>query len=325
MTTQKENEAVRGPSRRQFLGGAAGLAAAAALPASAAAWPASATARPGPARTPSRRITAATTPVTGATVDLQSYGSKNYLDAAKTFDGYVGLPLGTTIQKVYMGHGEFPSHPPLKMTQLAAAGCEFLVSIEPSKTLTSAEQATLAKWLTMMNNSGINYRVVLYSECNDKAFKTASEWFAYWSYYAPVVKDAGVVCAYDCGMGFKALPRASAYFPSNPAPDELWMDFYATSFRGGSRLDPVIALAENAGIPAGIAEWNWSAGDLIFTPMTMPWWNAYCEYIVSLATAGKLTLGAIFFNAVAKGGRADVIASTNDPRIPGVHRVVSAF
>ena len=58
----------------------------------------------------------------GATVDLASYGGKNYLDAANIFDGYVGLPLATTIQKVYMGHGEFPPHPPLKMTQLAKGG-----------------------------------------------------------------------------------------------------------------------------------------------------------------------------------------------------------
>ncbi len=304
-------------SRREFLGGAAGVAAVAALPASAAI----------PSRQaafPARR-SAATAPVFGATVDLASYGSKTYVDAANTFDGYAGLPMATTIQKVYMGHGQLPPHPVLKMTQLAKAGCEFLVSIEPSRTMVASEQTLLAKWLTMMNNSGIPYRVVLYSESNDKAFKTAPEWFAYWSYYAPVVKDAGATLAYDCGCGFKALPRAAAYFPSNPTPDELWMDFYATSFRGGSRLDTLIGLADAAGIPAGIAEWNWSAGDLIFTPMTLPWWNAYCEYIVSLASAGKLPLGAIFWNALGKGGRADVIASAGDPRIPGIHRVAQAF
>ena len=51
--------------------------------------------------------------------------------------------------------------------------------------------------------------------------------------------------------------------------------------------------------------------------MTLPWWNAYCDYLVTLAAAGKLSLGSIFFNAVAKGGRADVIDSASDPRIPG--------
>ena len=317
MRTRREREPVQGLSRREFLGGAAGIVAVTALPASAAI----------PARHASHpaRRSAATTPLVGATVDLASYGGKNYLDAANTFDGFVGLPMAATLQKIYMGHGEFPPHPPLKMTQLAKTGCEFLVSIEPSRNMVASEQALLAKWLTMMNNSGIAYRVVLYSEANDKAFKTAAEWFAYWSFYAPVVKDAGAVLAYNCGCGFKALPRAEAYFPSNPSPDELWMDFYATSFRGGSRIDTLIGQADAIGIPAGIAEWDWSAGNLIFTPMTLPWWNAYCEYIVSLASAGKLSLGSIFFNAVAKGGRADVIDSASDPRIPGVHRVAQAF
>jgi hypothetical protein len=255
---------VQGLSRREFLGGAAGVAAVAVLPASA-------TIPSRHARLPARHA-AATTPVFGSTVDLASYSSKNYLDAANTFDGFAGLPMATTIQ-----------------------------------------------------NSGIRYRVVLYSEANDKAFKTAPEWFAYWSYYAPIVKDAGVTLAYNCGCGFKALPRAEAYFPSNPTPGELWMDFYATSFRGGSRIDTLIGQANAAGIPAGIAEWNWSAGDLIFTPMTLPWWNAYCEYIGSLGSAGKLQLGTIFWNAIGKGGRADVIDSASDPRIPGIHRVAQAF
>jgi hypothetical protein len=117
--------------------GAAGIAAVTALPASATI----------PARHASLpvRRSAATTPPVGATVDLASYASKNYLDAANTFDGFVGLPLATTIQKVYMGHGEFPPHPPLKMTQLAKAGCEFLVSIEPSRNMVPSEQALLAK------------------------------------------------------------------------------------------------------------------------------------------------------------------------------------
>jgi hypothetical protein len=308
---QKENQALLGLSRREFLGGAAGVVAATALPVSAG--------------SPSRRIHAATTPLAGATVDLASYGGTSYINAANIYDGYVGLPLATTLQKVYMGHGEFPPHPPLKMTQLAKAGCEFLVSIEPSKTMTTAEQTLVAKFLAMMNGTGIKYRVALYSEANDKAFRTSAEWFTYWSYYAPVVKDAGVVCAYDCGCGFRALPRAEAYFPSNPTPDELWMDFYCTSFRGGSRIDTLIGMADAVGIPAGVAEWGWSAGDIIFNPITIPWWNAYCSYIISRAGASKLTLGAIFFNAVAKGGRADVIASASDPRIPGIQRVAAAF
>ena len=300
---------MRGPSRREFLGGAAGAAALAALP--------YAPTRP----TATRARAAARVPLAGATVNPVSYGITSNLQAASIYDGYVGMPLATTFEKVYMGHGAFGSLPPQKMTQLAPAGCQFLVSIEPSRTMTSAEQSLLANWLAMMNKSGIPYRVVLYSECNDKAFKTAGDWFAYWSFYAPVVQAAGVACGYDPGCGFMAIGRAEAYFPSSPAPDELWMDYYATAFRGGSRLGNLIAMASSAGVPAGLAEWGWAAGDTTFGPMTIPWWNTYCSYLMQLITSGKITLGAINFAAKADGRTVDVISSPSDPRIPMIRQV----
>src|SRR5262249_13998865 len=194
-------------------------------------------------------------PVAGATLNPPTYGKKSSRVAATIYAGSVGLPRAKAFEKVYLGHGAFPPQPPAKITQLGPAGCQFLVSIEPSRAMTTAEQKLLAKWLGMLTKSGIPYRIVLYSECNDKAFKTADEWFAYWSYYAPVVQAAGVPCGYDPGCGFMAIGRAMEYFPSNPAPDELWMDYYATAFRGGSRIDKLIAMARSAGISCGMAEW----------------------------------------------------------------------
>lgn len=306
---------MRGLSRREFLGGTAGVVAAAALPSSGAAA----------ALSSSGRARGAATPLAGCTINLGAYHTTSYLDAANTFDGYVGLPLATTIEKIYMTHGAFGSQPPAKMTQLAQAGCQFLVSIEPSRTMTSSEQNLLAKWLAMLNKAGMNYRVVLYSECNDRAFKTSADWLAYWSYYAPVVKNAGVVCGYDPGCGWQAITRAEQYFPANPAPDEMWMDYYATAYRGGSRLDRLIAIAQGAGVPTGLAEWGWAAGDTTFGPMTLPWWNAYCSYLKHLAGQGNLPLGAIFFSATANGRSDDVITSTSDPRIPQLKSVVQAI
>lgn len=298
---------MRGLSRREFLGGAAGVAAVAALP------PGGST----PAATPA--------PLAGATLNPSSYGIKSYLDAANIYDGYVGMPLATTFEKVYLGHGAFPPQPPAKITQLAPTGCQFLVSIEPSRAMTTAEQKLLAKWLGMLTKSGIPYRIVLYSECNDKAFKTADEWFAYWSYYAPVVQAAGVPCGYDPGCGFLAIGRAMEYFPSNPAPDELWMDYYATAFRGGSRIDKLIAMARSAGISCGMAEWGWAAGDTTFGPMTIPWWNTYCGYLMQLIKSGKITLGAINFAAKANGRTVDVINTASDPRIPMIRAMAQAI
>ena len=298
---------MRGLSRREFLGGAAGVAAVAMLP------PGGSTRAAAPA------------PLAGATTNPTGYGVTSNLEAAKIYDGYVGMPLATTFEKVYMGHGAFPPQPPAKMTQLAPAGCQFLVSIEPSRTMTTAEQNLMAKWLGMLNESGIPYRIVLYSECNDKAFKTADEWFAYWSYYAPVVRAAGVSCGYNPGCGFMAIGRAMEYFPANPAPDELWMDYYATAFRGGSRIDNLIAKARSGGVSCGLAEWGWAAGDTAFGPMTMPWWNTYGNYLMQLIKSGKITLGAINFAAKANGRTPDVINSASDPRIPMIRAVAQTI
>lgn len=295
---------MRGLSRREFLGGAAGLTAAVVLP--------------------SGSTRAAVTPLTGASVGLQNYGVSSYVNTAHIFDDYVGLPMATTIEKIFLQYGQFPSQPPAKMTQLATVGCQFLVSVKPSTTMTPSEQSALAKFLAMLDRAGLSYRVVLYAESNDKGF-TRSEWLAYWSYYAPVIKNAGVVCGYDPGCNTNSFGKALAYFPANPAPDELWMDYYATSFRGGIRLDPLIAMAQAAGIPAGIAEWGWSAGPVVFSEMVMPWWTAFCNCLVNLARARKIPLGAIFFQAAAQAGDPNVIGSADDPRIPEIHNVVKAM
>src|SRR5215469_11864868 len=94
------------PSRRAFLSGAAGLAAAAVLP--------------------SARSTQATAgPLTGATVKPEAYRLTNALTAARIADGFIGMPLATTIQKLYRKKGELGTGPNAEMIQLASAGCHF--------------------------------------------------------------------------------------------------------------------------------------------------------------------------------------------------------
>ena len=96
-----------GISRREFMGGAAAAAAAAALP----------VVRTEPARA---GVSGA---VCGITVNKGAYGVSSYLTAAKIADGYVGLPLAVTFEKVYMGHGQFTM--PEKVAELKPAGQVF--------------------------------------------------------------------------------------------------------------------------------------------------------------------------------------------------------
>ena len=294
------------PSRRAFLGGAAGLATAAVLPSA-------------------RSIQAIAGFLTGAIVKSEAYRLTNALTAARIADGFIGMPLATTIQKLYRKKGELGTGPNAEMIQLASAGCHFLLSVRPSQTLSGSQQSQLKAYLAALNQAGIRYRVALWAEMDDVGqFPSRQEWLAYWRYYAPAIKEAGVPCGYDPGCNSKAISRAEAFFPSRPAPDELWMDFYATAFRGGVRIDRLIAKAQAAGIPAGLAEWGWHAGSSDRHPMTMTWWNRYGTYLLHLAGEGKLRLGTIYFGSAAEGLTVDVITSAKDPRIPMIQKLAMA-
>jgi len=262
--------------------------------------------------------------LTGVIVKPEAYRLTNALTAARIADGFIGMPLATTIQKLYRKKGELGTGPNAEMIQLASAGCHFLLSVRPSQTLSGSQQSQLKAYLTALNRAGIRYRVALWAEMDDVGqFPSRQEWLAYWRYYAPIVKAAGVRCAYDPGCNLQALPRAMAWFPSNPAPDELWIDYYATAFQSGARIDKLLAQARAAGVQAGLAEWGW-AGNLLSNNMTMHTWNAYCEYLIHLAQGGNFKLGAIYYGSEHEGIRTDVIQSATDPRIPMIRNVSSA-
>jgi hypothetical protein len=302
-------------SRREFFGGAVGLAVAMKLAPSGKSLAAA---------SPSGGSGTAVIPRAGATVDLHSYGVTSYVKAADILDGYLGMPLATTIQKNLLGYSEFPSSPGSRLAQLSPSGCQFVISVKPSMQLTPSERTRLAEYLAMLTDARISYRVTLYSEANDTAFTSQQEWQAYWSYYAPVIQAAGVPCGYNPGCNIDSIARAEAFFPSDPGPDELWLDYYATALREGVRIDRMIALAGAAKVPAGLAEWGWHAGRSLLNPMTMPVWNLYCNYLARLASDGKLGLGAIYFDDSPGQPPVNAIASDSDPRIPGIQKVAKA-
>jgi hypothetical protein len=300
---------MQGQSRREFIGGTAALAAGLALPL---------TQRPG----------VTVSPIAGTTVNLGAYGVGTFLEAAQIYDGYVGLPLATTFEKVYMNHGQFGPGLPSKMAELAPSGCEFLISVKPSNSRTTSQQKAMAAWLALLKAKGIRFRMVLYSEPNDKAFLTAQEWLPYWRYYAPVIKDAGATLCYEPGCGgTTVVNRAIALFPSNPTPDELWFDYYCTAYRNGSRVDKLLALAAAAQVPAGIGEWGWMAGSSHATgghQPTMKIWDEYGAYLIGLIGAKKIQLGAAYFNARFGTLTENVITGPKDPRIPMIRNLVKA-
>jgi hypothetical protein len=124
------------------------------------------------------------------------------------------------------------------------------------------------------------------------------------------------------------VDRAVALFPSKPAPDELWFDYYATGYRAGSRVDKLLALAASAHVPAGIGEWGWLAGSSSATgshQVTMKVWNEYGDYLIGLISNKNIQLGAAYFNARYGNLTENIITGPKDPRIPMIRALVKAM
>src|SRR5437868_12261444 len=139
-------------SRRGFLRGSSAVAAGALL-----------VPRGHPRAVPRSARDAASAEVTGATVNPRVYGLSSWPKGAKVFDSYVGLPLATTIQKIYMRESQYFTDPlPSHVTSLASIGCQFIICFWPSRT--TDETTKLADCLQLLNQKGIVYRVALVNE-----------------------------------------------------------------------------------------------------------------------------------------------------------------
>jgi hypothetical protein len=287
-------------TRRRFLAGTAAAGAAMAVPL----WP-------------GRTSAAAVTRVSGASVAPQSYGYAYWPAAAKRFDGYIGMPLGVTAQKVYLSRGIFPASPGSQMKQLSRLGCQFLVSVKPDPS--TDQSAKLAAYLKMLDAHGISYRVLLWQELNQRqAFQSGASWQAYWSQYAPVVHGQGKRCCYNplCSPERGAL--ASAWWPADPPPDEVWLDYYGSAYHWKLRIDDLIAKAHDAGIPLGVAEYGYAAEGAPYPDRV---WDAYCSYLAGLAPG--LPLGGLYWSMVHSS--LNTVASATDFKIPGIRRMATAL
>jgi hypothetical protein len=271
----------------------------------------------GTVRPPAR--SAVRTGITGATVAPGVYGVTDWLQGAKIFDSYIGLPLAVTVQKIFLLEGQFYTDPlPSHITSLASAGCQFIICVYPSRT--KDDSAKLAAFLRLLNSKGIVYQAALVNEWNcANKFADARAYLDYWAHYAPVVKAAGVrVSSMVCASSEPAAyAKIQPGFPTNPLPDAYWIDYYATGYRFNVRLDRAGGLLDQAqshGVKAGIAEFGWSAGGNV----TMNTWNEYCPYLAHLAP--RLPLGCVYWGCRGH----DIVKGPDDPKVPGILQVVSS-
>lgn len=302
-------------NRRQFLLGSSAAAGALLIPPT----------RASPPPRPAMRVIRSEP--TGATVAPRVYGMNSsitsWVRTAKRFDSYIGRPLATKLQKIYLAEGQYFTDPlPFHITSLAGVGCHFIVCFTPSRTID--QRAELARCLRLLKDNGIVFQAALDNEWNcSRKFPSAQAYLRYWHHYAPVVKAAGVplctvVLASSTHAQYKMIEPG---FPRNPLPDGYWIDYYATAYQWKVRLDNpggLLHQASRLGVPAGIAEFGIGAHGRAPIPV----WDEFCHYLAGLAP--HLPLGCLYFGSVSHGWQ-NVVTGPHDPKVPGIQRVMKAF
>jgi hypothetical protein len=245
----------------------------------------------------------------------------------------IGQLIGTTTSHSWRGSDSYSMWPNLS-SFVHTHGGQVLISLRPQwSTVHSTQDSAFAATITDIETkiSG-SWKAVLWQECNQPPFAyggsqhefgsvagyagpngSAADYIAYWQHYAnifrnhtsaPLVFDPEVASGSNNG-GSGNQAGAVAYCPPDHmtggnyvGPDEIYVDYYSSSFIANQKLDSISALANTAGhsgasIPFGLGEWGLAASGN--TPNTAQWddvaspggrsSSSYIGYLINLFSA----------------------------------------
>lgn len=278
----------------------------------------------------------------GGTINAATYGSATLTDAMNTLDGYINSDGGSrkfsySCQKFYYENSKWPTSL-TSINDIRTAknlGVKCLLSFKPAADSTNAYTATLyrtektnlANAIALYKNANVNFEVTLFQEANDghPEFPNAAAYHAYWSFYGPTVLAAGIPLVYDPGMSYPSA--ALTFFPSNPNPTKVVVDFYAVTYvKKGTTLDAIETKTDAIGVPFGA----WELGDsnnITAGEQLDPGFGNYCTYLTNLftarTTAGKDNADLCFF-CVPHSSSFNVITGPSDFKVPHIQQLYDA-
>src|SRR5581483_1439554 len=247
-------------------------------------------------------------PILGATVHLPPAPMNDPTVAAK-FDALVfaNLPdakLARAWQKDYLADVGEPGHlpaPGVAQKAHVAGGGRLLVSAKPAKTFSAAEDAAFATmlrtWQSTLGAGALDW--VLWQEMNthhavetktpgDVPF-TPSSYSAYFDHYSAVFEQVaapgmrlGLDFALggpkdDCAPSTLGTFTAALTSASLARVKFLDVDYYAAAMVAGTGLGTPTALADQLGVPFGVAEAGMAASVRAVSPAQ---WVAYGQTLV---------------------------------------------
>jgi hypothetical protein len=255
----------------------------------------------------------------GATLSLAAFPSgTTWAQAIADWESFTGTVIKAS--KIYNSPGVFPTSVSAKIQALISGGIRALLSFKPAfNPPTSADLAALESTLQRYQGAGLAATVTLWPEAQDQM--TASQFHRVVQYYGPTVRKYYPL-AYDAA-GSRGPTNWKRYYPGALLIDVVAIDYYATAFAKGIRLDAIVAIADNASPakPFGI----WEMGNSTSTtspPQSQV--EAYFSYLQSLMAgrlqAGKPNADIAWFN----GNGVNTISSSSDYRVPLWDSLVTA-
>lgn len=213
----------------------------------------------------------------GATVGGSAWNPNlNHAQAMAAFNTYVNGNPCNVASKSFFNGAPYPTSIPATDQALIAAGAWIYLSVKPSTTFSTAEDARFAALLQLYITAGAKIKIILWHEPQN-TFPSINTWQAYWAHYQPIVKAAGLECIYDAASHAGETGVAS-WWP-NVTPDAALQDIYWSTYQNGITWGTLISLCAQHGIPPGIGEWNVDSNSSK-TPTTQQW-NGFTNQMIT--------------------------------------------
>jgi hypothetical protein len=240
--------------------------------------------------------------------------------AITQFNSWVGLPLGNQVQRIYYGLGKYPALTDQPLAACIAAGAKVQICLKPlitgltNATIATSEQNNIASTITLLQNAGVVFDLVFWTEANiGGKFTGPSQYIALIALYGPTVINAGVNLIYNpasYGNNF------ALWYPGDALTSKVSIDYYTSDFNAGITFDSCAALADNHlpdPIDFGVSEINISPNG------TQPQYVSMTNYVINYMSnrlASGLNNGDIIFYAGFNATTSQQILSSADPKIP---------
>lgn len=248
----------------------------------------------------------------GATLELGAFPpGTTWAEAIADWERYTGTTIKAS--KVFVPPRVFPTSISSEISTFIRRGIKALLSFKPAcDPPVKTDLAALDRTLQMYRNAGLTAAVTLWQETEQRVM-TPYRFRRVFEYYGPAVRKYYPLVFDAPGSG--GHTNWTDYYPGDSLVDAVAVDYYATAYVAGNRLDAIAAIADQANPPKPFGIWEMGNGGATPSP-TKTQVRSYFSYIQSLMAgrlqAGKRNAAMVWYN----GTGPSMICSSSDYRVP---------